>query len=102
MKDKSIVFDFELVFDVWSLLFCVARSQLGKAKKALPVKLNYDIIVNSSIELAAKQICLRHLEEEERDAIGKEIVNQFELNLTTVKPWIPYFQLIEWLQGAGA
>ena len=48
-------------------------------------------------------MCTNHLGTENGSVseVVSEIVNKFDLNIKSVKPWIPYVQWIEWLTANG-
>lgn len=76
---KKIYIDFEQVFDVWSLVFCICRSSLRMSNK------DYDKIVNKTISDSILTLC---------PDTHSDLLNTFETYLPSVKPWIPYIQFI--------
>lgn len=81
-KVDTVYIDFEQVFDIWSLVFCIAR-QHRQLKNS-----DYSKICNFSVEQALSNIF-------EKDAQKvKELKSAVEGMNNTTKPWIPYIQFI--------
>jgi hypothetical protein len=76
---STIVIDLELVYDIWSLLFCCIRSKV-------PTLTNSDYLkmVNKPVKKVISELIVNP---EERD----EVQAAFDENFESVKPWIPYF-----------
>ena len=112
---RALVLDFEAVFDVWSLCFCICRKNVANyftANKTLSedesdkkeitgVMTNddYSLIVNQSIQQAIKNVTEKFgLEIKDKaalDQIKADSIREFSDSILSVKPWIPYIQLIK-------
>ena len=64
MSKKLLYIDFEQVFDVWSLLFCISRGIFPMKNK------DYDLIVNKSIEQSVETICQKFQSDKKFEIIG--------------------------------
>ena len=85
---RVAVVDFELVFDVWSLLFCCIRWQRPSLQTS-----DYSLLLYRPVEAALASTLT--------DISQRELVAcKFEQLLLSVKPWIPSFQLIHALEKA--
>ena len=89
---KRIIIDFELAYDVWSLLFCVARQIIMNKKSVSLTNRDYIHIINKPVSLGVHTLQKTYgLSDDE----GQEIINIFNKHVMSIKPWIPYQQFIE-------
>ena len=89
---KRIIIDFELAFDVWSLLFCVARQTIMNTKSVSLSNRDYIHIINKPVSLGVQSLQKTYgLSDNER----QEIVSIFNKHVMSIKPWIPYQQFIQ-------
>ena len=92
---NRIIIDIELVFDFWSLLFCAARHVISNKYHGVTLSnKDYSHIVNKPINVAVRALQASHgLSDED----VQNILSTFESHLSSIKPWIPYQQLISTL-----
>lgn len=89
---KRIIIDFELAYDVWSLLFCVARQTIMNKKSVSLTNRDYIHIINKPVCLGVHTLQKTYgLSDDE----GQEIINIFNKHVMSIKPWIPYQQFIQ-------
>lgn len=95
---RTVNIDATLVFDVDSLLFCVARKHVANenAEKSHEFKTAsvYAEIVNKPAEHAVKNICVTF---DLQDSTCQAIMDEYHSLLPSVKPNFPAMQLIKWL-----
>ena len=79
-----VVIDFELVFDVWSLLCCSVRAT-SSAQTRFPTQQIYPNLFHKPVQQAISEYS-------SEDATV--ILDSFKRFAPSVKPWIPMYQLM--------
>lgn len=95
-KRKIFMMELEQVFDVWSLVFCIARMHVCNFDWSMKYSNEqYKQICGFSIRTAVSNLVTHYqMPTEQIDAI----IQRIEHNFTTVKPWIPSVQILDFIR----
>jgi len=92
---KALKIDFERVFDVYPLLFCIGRQVVAIEKEVALHNNEYRLILNKTIEEGIEALCGEYKISE---AGKQKMWQEFKKYLRSVKPRIPYMQMVEQLR----